>query len=379
MEETKSSFAKVIIPSELLPRDGRFGSGPSKIRPAAVDALHDHATAYLGTSHRQAGVREKVGRLKSGFEELFGLPDGYEVIIGNGGATTFWDAMAFALVKQRSRHFVFGEFSSKCASAIQLAPHLDEPEVVESPPGSHPALEPSDGVDLYALTQNETSTGVAMPVERLDEVALVAVDATSAAGGMLIEPSSFDVYYFSPQKCFAADGGLWIAILAPAAIDRIFQISSSNRYVPPSLDLSIAIANSRKDQTYNTPGLASLFLMVEQVEWMLKGGGLQWAAGRSRRSSDHLYDWAQRSSFARPFVGDPSQRSPVVVTIDFDDSVQAAEISRVLRANGVVDTEPYRKLGRNQLRIATYPAIDLEDIQLLTHSIDYVVEVLGDS
>jgi phosphoserine aminotransferase len=366
----------LVIPPELRPRDGRFGSGPSKVRPAAVAALHERADHYLGTSHRQAPVKDVVARLRGGLEALFALPPGYEVALGIGGATYFWDAMAFGLIEERSHHFVFGEFSAKCAEAVGLALHLAEPSVTESPPGTHPAFEFPAGVDLYALTHNETSTGVAMPVERPPGTALVAVDATSAAGGILVDPSAFDVYYFSPQKCFASDGGLWLALMSPAALDRIERIASSGRYIPPSLNLAIAIENSRKNQTYNTPGLATLFLMVEQIEWMLDAGGLQWAAARARRSSDILYQWAEESRFARLFVDDPSQRSPVVVTVDFAERVSAAELASTLRANGIVDTEPYRKLGRNQLRIATYPAIEPEDVELLTRSIHYVVDVL---
>jgi phosphoserine aminotransferase len=366
----------IVIPSELRPNDGRFGSGPSKVRPEAVAALYARASDYLGTSHRQAGVREVVARLKTGLADLFSLPDGYEVLLGVGGATCFWDAMACGLIHERSRHFVFGEFSAKCAAAVRLAPHLSAPDVVESSPGTHPRLETSQDADLYALTHNETSTGVAMPVERPPGDAVVAVDATSAAGGISVNPRDFDVYYFSPQKCFASDGGLWLALASPAALERIERISSSNRYIPPSLNLAIARANSRNDQTYNTPGLASLFLMLEQLEWMLDSGGLEWATARAGRSSDILYGWAERSWFAQPFVEDPSQRSPVVVTIDFSDAVDAAAVASTLRANGIVDTEPYRKLGRNQLRIGTYPAIEPLDVEQLTRSIDYVVETL---
>jgi phosphoserine aminotransferase len=366
----------IVIPSELRPYDGRFGSGPSKVRPEAVAALYARASDYLGTSHRQAGVREVVARLKTGLADLFSLPDGYEVLLGVGGATCFWDAMACGLINERSCHFVFGEFSAKCAAAARLAPHLSAPDIIESSPGTHPPLESSEDADLYALTHNETSTGVAMPVERPPGDAVVAVDATSAAGGISVDPRDFDVYYFSPQKCFASDGGLWLALASPAALERIERISSSDRYIPPSLNLAIARANSRKDQTYNTPGLASLFLMLEQLEWMLDSGGLEWAAARAGRSSDILYRWAERSWFAEPFVKDPSQRSPVVVTLDFSDAVDAAAVASTLRANGIVDTEPYRKLGRNQLRIGTYPAIEPLDVELLTRSIDYVVETL---
>jgi phosphoserine aminotransferase len=366
----------VVIPPDLRPADGRFGSGPAKVRPEAVAALYESAGGYLGTSHRHAPVEDMVGRLREGLAELFSLPDGYEVLLGVGGATCFWDAMVCGLIDERSCHFVFGEFSAKCAAAVRLAPQLAEPEVIESGPGTHPPLETSEDADLYALTHNETSTGVAMPVERPPGDAVVAVDATSAAGGISVDPRDFDVYYFSPQKCFASDGGLWLALASPAALERIERISSSDRYIPPSLNLAIARANSRKDQTYNTPGLASLFLMLEQLEWMLDSGGLEWATARAGRSSDILYGWAERSWFAEPFVKDPSQRSPVVVTIDFSDAIDATAVASTLRANGIVDTEPYRKLGRNQLRIGTYPAIEPLDVEQLTRSIDYVVDTL---
>ena len=319
-----------------------------------------------------------VGRLREGLSTLFGLPDGYEVVLGNGGSTLFWDALAFGLIRSRSRHYVFGEFSSKCAAAARSAPHLHEPEVVESEPGTHPAPVPSDVADLYALTQNETSTGVAMPVTRVAPRAIVAVDATSGAGALPVDPSQFDCYYFAPQKSFASDGGLWLALFSPAALERIDEISSSTRYVPASLDLTTAVDNSRKDQTYNTPALATLFLMVEQIEWMLSNGGLEWAVGRCARSSDILYSWAEGSAFASPFVTIAEQRSPVVGTIDFD-GVDARVIAATLRANGIVDTEPYRKLGRNQLRIAMYPAIDPEDVELLTRCIDYVIGALDEN
>lgn len=366
----------IVIPEELRPRDGRFGSGPSKVRPEAVAALASAAGGYLGTSHRQSGVRSMVGRLRAGLRSLFDLPEGYEVVLGNGGSTYFWDALAFCLVDSRSRHYVFGEFSSKCAAAASAAPHLHEPEVVRSEYGSHPELLPSDEADLYALTHNETSTGVAMPVRRVAPPGLVAVDATSAAGGLAVDPAQFDVYYFAPQKCFASDGGLWIALCSPAALERIERLTSSTRYVPASLDLQTAVENSLKDQTYNTPALATLFLMVEQVDWILDNGGLRWAVGRSARSADILYSWAERNPRTKPFVAEPDQRSAVVGTIDFEGTSDAARIAAVLRANGIVDTEPYRKLGRNQLRIAMYPAIDPEDVERLTKCVDYVADSL---
>ena len=366
----------IVIPPELRPGDGRFGSGPSKVRPEAVAALYEQAGGYLGTSHRHSTVRSKVARLKEGLTELFALPDGYEVVLGIGGATAFWDAMAFCLIERKSQHLVFGEFSSKCAEAARLAPHLEEPHIIASDPGTHPVPEPSDAVDLFALTHNETSTGVAMPVVRPAPEAFVSIDGTSAAAGLPVDISEADVYYFSPQKGFASEGGLWIALCSAAAIDRIGKVAASGRYIPPSLDLSIALENSRKDQTYNTPGLATIFLMVEQVDWFLSQGGLSWSTGRSARSADILYSWATGSAVAIPFVSDPDQRSKVVGTIDFAEDVPASEIAAVLRSNGIIDTEPYRKLGRNQLRIAMYPAIEPEDVELLTRSIDYVVDVL---
>ena len=368
----------VVIPPELRPSDGRFGSGPSKVRPEAVAALYRSASGYLGTSHRHAGVRGVIHRLKGALAGLFALPEGYEIVLGNGGSTAFWDAMAFGLIERRSQHAVFGEFSSKCAAAVRAAAFLEEPDIVESEPGTHPEPVATDGIDLYALTHNETSTGVATPVRRVAPDALTAVDATSAAGGILVDPGDYDVYYFAPQKCFASDGGLWIALCSERAIDRIEAIAASDRYIPPSLDLKIALDNVRKDQTYNTPALATLFLMLEQTEWMLDSGGLEWAAARSAQSSSLLYKWAEESGYARPFVTDAAMRSPVVVTIDFDEGVAAAEVAATLRANGIVDTEPYRKLGRNQLRIATYPAIEPRDVELLTRSIDYVVDATAD-
>ena len=369
----------IVIPTDLRPADGRFGSGPSKVRPEAVAALHASAAAYLGTSHRQAPVRGMVARLKEGLRDLFALPDGYEVVLGLGGATVFWDALAFGLIERRSQHLVFGEFSAKCAQAAALAPHIADPDVIESDPGTHPLARPDEGIDLYALTHNETSTGVSMPVRRPAPRVFVAVDATSAAAGLRVDPAQFDVYYFAPQKGFASDGGLWIALCSPAAIERIEKIKASGRYVPPSLDLSIALDNSRKDQTYNTPALATLFLMVEQLEWILDSGGLEWSTSRCDRSADILYTWADKSPVAAPFVKDEAQRSHVVGTIDFTDEVEAAQVAVALRANGIVDTEPYRKLGRNQLRIAMYPAIEPDDVESLTRCIDYVVDALGQS
>jgi len=366
----------IVIPTEMRPADGRFGSGPSKVRPEAVAALERSAATYLGTSHRQATVRSMVGRLKEGLRNFFSLPDGYEVILGNGGTTAFWDAQIFGLIEHRSRHFVFGEFSSKFADAAARAPHLAEPEVVSSDPGTHPTQAPSENVDVYALTHNETSTGVAMPVTRMPG-ALVSVDATSAAGGLPVNAGDFDVYYFAPQKTFASDGGLWIALCSPAALERIEAVASSDRYIPPFFDLSVARANSAKDQTYNTPALATLFLMVEQLDWMLEQGGLEWAVARCDRSAETIYSWAEASEIVWPFVKDPAQRSHTVATIDFADQVDANAIAKALRPNGIVDTEPYRKLGRNQLRVAMYPAIEPSDVEALTHCIDHVVELLA--
>lgn len=369
----------IVIPTDLLPADGRFGCGPSRVRPEAVAALAAAAPDYLGTSHRQAAVRFTVSALRNGLAELFALPDGYEVLLGNGGTTVFWDAATFGLIDRRSQHLSFGEFSSKFASAVAAAPFLDEPQVIRSEPGTHPWPEPSDDVDLYALTHNETSTGVAMPLERPQgpEGALVAVDATSAAGGLRFDPAQVDVYYFAPQKCLASDGGLWLAACSPAAVERIERLAASDRWIPASIDLGIALENSRKDQTYNTPALATIFLAVQQVEWICEQGGLEWAASRCDRSAEIIYGWAERSSFATPFVADPSMRSHVVATIDLDESIPATTVSEVLRANGVVDTESYRKLGRNQLRVALFPAIDPSDVEALCASIDHVVAHLG--
>ena len=332
---------------------------------------------YLGTSHRQPGVRDVVGRVRAGMAQLFALPDGYEVVLGIGGATAFWDAMAFGLIERKSQHLVFGEFSSKCAQAAASAPHLSDPDIIESEPGTHPLAAPSDDVDLYAFTHNETSTGVAMDVARPTPVAFTCVDGTSAAGGMRVDAGAFDVYYFSPQKGFASDAGLWIALCSPQCLDRIGKIAASGRYIPPSLDLQIAVDNSRKDQTYNTPPLVSLFLMAEQVEWFLANGGLEWAASRCDRSADILYSWAERTPVAAPFVRERLDRSPVVGTIDFIEAIDAKAISTALRANGIVDTDPYRKLGRNQLRIGMYPAVDPDDVEALTHCIDFVIDALS--
>jgi phosphoserine aminotransferase len=370
------SIPDISIPDDLLPHDGRFGCGPSRVRPEAVEMLSGSAGHFLGTSHRQATVRFKVSELRNGLAELLSLPDGYEVILGNGGTTAFWDAATFGLLDRRSQHLDFGEFSSKFAKAAAAAPHIGDPEVIRSEPGDHPLPSASAGIDAYCLTHNETSTGVAMPLGRptgADEGALVLVDATSAAGGLRFDPSQVDAYYFAPQKCLASDGGLWLAAASPAAVERIERIAASGRWMPASLDLGIALENSRKDQTYNTPALATLFLATEQVRWVLENGGMEFAAGRCDQSAHTLYGWADSHEVATPFVADPQKRSHVVATIDFDDSVDAATLAAVLRSNGLLDVEPYRKLGRNQLRIAMFPAIEPADIAALTQCIDHVL------
>jgi phosphoserine aminotransferase len=370
----------IAIPQELLPADGRFGCGPSKVRPEAIGALAAAAPGYMGTSHRQATVRFEVGALRNHLSELLSLPDGYEVLLGNGGTTAFWDAATFGLIESRSQHLSFGEFSSKFAKAAAAAPFLGDPEVIASEPGTHPGgAVAAEGIDAYCLTHNETSTGVMMPLVRpkgAADDALVLVDATSGAGGLRFDPSQVDVYYFAPQKCLASDGGLWLAACSPRAIERIERIAASDRWIPASLDLGIALENSRKDQTYNTPALATILLANAQLRWVLDQGGLEFAASRSDTSSGRLYEWAEASKLATPFVSDPADRSRVVATIDFDESVDAAKLAATLRANGILDTEPYRKLGRNQLRIACFPAIDPSDVDALIASIDYVLERL---
>ena len=374
------STPDIRIPTDLLPRDGRFGCGPSKVRPEAIAALAAAAPDLLGTSHRQPAVRSIVGRLRAGLGDLFSLPEGWEVVLGNGGSTVFWDVATFGLVDRRSQHLSFGEFSSKFAACTAAAPFLEDPVVITSTPGTHPTAVADPTVDVYALTHNETSTGVAMTPRRpagatADQ--LVVVDATSAAGGLRWDPAEVDVYYFAPQKCLASDGGLWLACCSPAAVDRIGRIAGSGRWIPPSIDLRTALDNSRQDQTYNTPALATLFLALHQVDWMNANGGLAFAAGRSDESASVIYDWAEASSYATPFVTDPAQRSHVVATIDLADGIDAGTVSSVLRANGVVDTESYRKLGRNQLRIALFPAIDPDDVRALVACIDHVVGALA--
>ncbi len=373
-----SSSPDIRIPSELLPRDGRFGCGPSKVRAEQIDALVADAGSYLGTSHRQSTVKNKVGEVRDGLSALFSLPDGYEVLLGNGGTTAFWDAATFHIVDQQSQHLNFGEFSSKFATAVKAAPHLRDPHVLKSEPGTHPDALADPSVDTYALTHNETSTGVAMTITRPQgSEGLVAVDATSAAGGLYVDPTQFDCYYFAPQKSFASDGGLWLALCSPLAVERIERLAASGRWTPAFFDLKIALDNSRLNQTYNTPALTTLHLLASQIEWFNENGGLSFSAGRSAASAKIMYDWAEASTFATPFVENPAQRSNVVATIDFNDDIDAAAIAKVLRANGIVDTEPYRKLGRNQLRIAMFPAIDPEDIAALTKSIDFVVGALS--
>jgi phosphoserine aminotransferase len=365
----------IVIPASMKPADGRFGSGPSKVRPDALAWLSGPEGSIMGTSHRQPPVRSLVGRLRSALSDLFALPDGYEVVLGNGGTTAFWDVATFCLIEKRSQHLRFGEFSSKFATAAAAAPWLSEPDCIDSATGAHPEAEARPGVDLY-----ETSTGVMMTVRRPDGAdpgALVAVDATSAAAGLRVEPGQYDVYYFAPQKSLASDGGLWLALMSPAAVTRVERIKASGRFVPAFLDLSLAIDNSRLDQTYNTPALGTLLLAVYQLEWALQNGGMEFTCGRCERSAEIIYGWAEASAYASPFVAKPDDRSRTVATIDFDPSVDAGAVAKVLRANGIVDTEPYRRLGRNQLRVAMFPAIDPEDVAALTGCIDYVVSALS--
>ena len=376
-DDGEVSASPIIIPTDLLPADGRFGCGPSKVRPEAVAALAEAGRDYLGTSHRQDTVKYMVSRLRNGLAEMFALPDGYEIMLGNGGSTVFWDIATFGLIDRRSQHLNFGEFSSKFGQAAAAAPFLDDPVIIKSEVGTHPLPIVDDAIDTYAFTHNETSTGVSMPLVRpagSEGKAIVLVDATSAAGGLRFDASQTDVYYFAPQKCLASDGGLWLAAVSPAAVERIEKIGASGRWIPESLSLTTALDNSRKDQTYNTPALATVFLAVQQVEWVNENGGLHFAASRCDRSAEIMYSWAEASSYASPFVTNPDERSHVVATIDFDDSVSADAVNKVLRANGIVDTDSYRKLGRNQIRVAMFPAIDPEDIEALTKCVDYVVE-----
>ncbi len=372
-------MADITIPANLLPTDGRFGCGPSKVRDEQLAFLATQQPGVLGTSHRQAPVKNLVGSLRDGLSELFRAPEGYEILLANGGATTFWDSAVHSLIERRSQHLAFGEFGAKFGKAAAAAPFLEAPDVRSADGGSRSEALPTEGVDVYAYPHNETSTGVMAEVRRVhgDAGALTVVDATSGAGGLDFDASETDVYYFSPQKNFASDGGIWFALVSPAAIERIERVTASGRYIPETLNLAGAIENSRKNQTLNTPAVATLAMMDEQVRWINAQGGLSWAATRTAESSAVLYDWAQKSSVATPFVSNPDHRSNVVVTIDFDESVDAAAISAALRANGVVDTDPYRKLGRNQLRVATFTAIEPNDVRALTGCIDYVLERLG--
>ncbi len=376
LRDPMMNAAPVRIPDDLKPADGRFGCGPSKVRPEALAALAERADV-MGTSHRQRPVKDLVARARAGILELFGAPDGYEVALGNGGTTAFWDAAASCLVRERALHLSFGEFSSKFAKVTASAPFLGDPIVIEAEPGDAPEPAADPAADAIAWAHNETSTGVAVSVRRPEGAgdALVLIDATSAAGGLELDPAEADVYYFAPQKTFASDGGLWLALLSPAAIERIVELDGADgRWQPASLSLATALDNSRKDQTYNTPAVATLLLLADQIEWMLSSGGLGWCVERSRASSDHLYGWAESSEAATPFVADPAKRSPVVGTIDFDDSVDAAMLAATLRANGIVDTEPYRKLGRNQLRIGMFPAIEPADVEALTACVDWAID-----
>lgn len=372
-----SDSADIRIPAELLPQDGRFGAGPSKTRPEQLEALNQAATALLGTSHRQAPVKNLVGSVRSGLMDFFGAPDGYEVVLGVGGSTAFWDIASFGLVQARAQHLSFGEFGSKFAAATSKAPFLEESTVITSDPGSRPVPAAEPGIDFYAWPQNETSTGVAAPVERVagaDDGALISIDATSAAGGLSVDISQADVYYFAPQKNFASDGGLWLGLFSPAALDRAAAIKASKRWIPDFLDLQTAIDNSRLNQTYNTPALSTLVTLNAQIEWLNGNGGLDFAAARTADSAGRIYSWAEASTVATPFVQNPDHRSNVIATIDFAETVDAAAVAGTLRANGIVDVEPYRKLGRNQLRIATFVAIEPADVSALLQCIDYVVE-----
>ena len=374
------STPEVTIPHQLLPQDGRFGAGPSKVRPEQVQALVEAGPALLGTSHRQAPVKNLVGSVRRGLAELFSAPAGYEVVLGVGGSTAFWDAAAFGLVRSRAQHLSFGEFGSKFAKATDRAPFLEASSILTAEPGTRPEPRAEAGVDVYAWPQNETSTGVAAPVQRVagaDDGALVLVDATSAAGGLPVDVGQADAYYFAPQKNFASDGGLWLALFSPAALERVEEVKASGRWIPDFLDLKTAVDNSLKDQTYNTPALATLVMLDNQVRWMNENGGLEFATARTADSSHRVYAWAEASSYATPFVARAEDRSAVITTVDFSEDVDAATVATVLRAHGVVDVEPYRKLGRNQLRIATFAAIEPDDVTALLACIDHVVERLG--
>ena len=371
---------EIVIPADLLPVDGRFGAGPSKVRPEQIQTLVEKSVSIMGTSHRQKPVKNEVAALRAGLAEMFTLPAGYEVVIGNGGTTAFWEIATFGLLRDRAQFLTFGEFGSKFASSANAAPFLGEQSVIKSEPGDAPEFAATAGFDAYCTPHNETSTGVAIPPVRpagADQDALVLIDATSGAGGLPVDLSQVDVYYFSPQKCFASDGGLFVAIMSPAAIARAEEIKASGRYIPAFLDLMTAIENSRLDQTYNTPALATILMMNEQIKWFNSNGGLDWCVSRTKESSDAIYDWATASSYATPFVTDPAKRSQVVATVDFDESIDAEVVAKVLRANGVVDTEPYRKLGRNQLRISVFPAVEPSDVRQLLKCIDFVIAQLA--
>jgi phosphoserine aminotransferase len=370
----------IVIPAELKPADGRFGAGPSKVRPEQVAALAAAAGGFLGTSHRQATVKNEVGRLRAGLRDLFALPEGYQVVLGNGGATAFWEVACFGLIDDSAQFLTFGEFGGKFASSAKKAPWIGGVDVRKADPPGAPQFEAAAGIDAYATPHNETSTGVALPPARpagADADALLLIDATSGAGGLPVDIAAVDAYYFAPQKSFASDGGLWIALLSPRALERAERIAASGRYIPPFLDLQTAIDNSALNQTYNTPALATIYLMAEQTDWFNANGGLDWCVARTKESSDILYGWAEASPVATPFVTEPALRSQVIGTIDFDPSIDAALVAKVLRANGIVDTEPYRKLGRNQLRVAMFPAVDPADVRALTRSIDFVLEQIG--
>jgi phosphoserine aminotransferase len=376
-----SNFPEIVIPADLLPVDGRFGAGPSKVRPEQIQALVEKSVSVMGTSHRQKPVKNEVAALRAGLAQMFSLPAGYEVVIGNGGTTAFWEIATFGLLRDRAQFLTFGEFGSKFASSAKAAPFLGEQSVIKSEPGDAPEFAAAAGLDAYCTPHNETSTGVAIPPVRpagADQDALVLIDATSGAGGLPVDLSQVDVYYFSPQKCFASDGGLFVAIMSPAAIARAEEIKASGRYIPAFLDLITAIENSRLDQTYNTPALATILMMNEQIKWFNANGGLDWCVSRTKESSDAIYDWATASSYATPFVADPAKRSQVVATVDFDESIDAEVVAKVLRANGVVDTEPYRKLGRNQLRISVFPAVEPSDVRQLLKCIDFVIAKLSE-
>ena len=364
----------IRIPGDLLPADGRFGCGPTRVRAETLDDLAAIGSSYMGTSHRRPTVRAMVGRVRQGLADLYDLPEGYEVVLGNGGATGFWDAATFGLIERASQHLAFGEFSSKFARAVAGAPHLEAPDVIETAPGTHPLPQPSDRIDLYALTHNETSTGVTMPVKRVDATGLTVVDATSAAGGIRVAPEEFDVYYFSPQKAFGGDGGMFVALCSPGAIERIDRIAASGRWIPPFLSLAAAVSNSRKDQTYNTPALGTIFMLAHSLEWINGQGGFDWVSERCTRNASILYGWAEAHPMAYPFVSDPSIRSHVTATIDFEMPVSGDYLAATLRANGVVDTESYRKLGRNQLRIGIWPTVPPSDVEALVACLDYVID-----